>query len=63
VLRNTIQSSEGKDRVILLMHDSGGKTYTVAALPDIIAYYQAQGCRFDRITSDVTQIIFHYTDY
>jgi len=64
VLTNTIQSSAGKDRVILLMHDSLGKSYTVAALPGIIEYFKEQGYKFDRLTNDVTPIAFNYrTDF
>jgi peptidoglycan/xylan/chitin deacetylase (PgdA/CDA1 family) len=63
VLSNTMQSSEGKERIILLMHDSIGKSYTVAALPKIIEYYRAQGFTFERITNDVTPIAFHYINY
>ena len=63
VLSNTVQSSEGKDRIILLMHDSIGKSYTVAALPGIIEYYRAKGYKFDRVTNDVTPIAFHYINY
>lgn len=64
VLTNSIQSSAGKDRVILLMHDSLGKSYTVAALPGIIEYFKEQGYKFDRLTNDVTPIAFNYrTDF
>lgn len=63
VLSNAIQSSAGKDRVILLMHDSIGKSYTVAALLGIIEYFRAQGYEFDRITNDVTPIAFNYINY
>ena len=63
VYSNTVQSSKNKDRIILLMHDSIGKTCTVAALPQIIEYYKSQGYKFERITNDVTPIIFAYADY
>lgn len=63
VLSNIAQSSAGKNRIILLMHDSIGKSYTVAALPAIIEYYRAQGFKFDRITNDVTPIAFNYINY
>lgn len=60
---NTVQSSENKDRVILLMHDSISKSYTVAALPKIIEYYQSKGFRFECITNDVSPIAFNYISY
>lgn len=60
VYRNTIQTSEGKSRIILLMHDSSGKSCTVAALSEIIEYYRAMGFEFKRITNDVSPITFNY---
>lgn len=63
VYNNTVQSSEGKDRIILLMHDSISKSYTVAALPSIIEYYKAKGYRFDCITNEVSPIAFNYINY
>ncbi|MGB4658297.1 MAG: polysaccharide deacetylase family protein [Mobilitalea sp.] len=63
VYNNTVQSSEGKDRIILLMHDSISKSYTVAALPNIIEYYKAKGFKFDCIKNDVSPIAFTYINY
>lgn len=63
VYSNTVRSSEKKDRIILLMHDSSRKAYTVQALPGIIEYYKAQGYRFDRITNDISPIAFNYINY
>jgi len=63
VYTNTVQSSEGKDRIILLMHDSISKSYTVAALPSIIEYYKAKGYQFDCITNEVSPIAFNYINY
>lgn len=63
VLSNSIASSENKDRIILLMHDSVGKTYTVSALSEIIESYRAKGFNFERITNDVTPIAFNYIQY
>lgn len=63
VYSNSIQSSENKSRVILLMHDSAGKSYTVAALPKIIAYYQTKGFQFAPIKNDVTPVVFNYINY
>jgi hypothetical protein len=39
------------------MHDSLGKSYTVAALPGIIEYFKEQGYKFDRLTNDVRPIV------
>lgn len=63
VYSNTVQSSEGKDRIILLMHDSINKSYTVTALPGIIEYYKARGFKFECITNDVSPIAFNYINY
>ena len=63
VYSNTVQSSDGKDRVILLMHDSINKSYTVSALPSIIEYYKARGFQFEAITNDVSPIAFNYINY
>lgn len=63
VYSNTVQSSEDKDRIILLMHDSYSKSCTVAALPGIIEYYKAKGFKFECITNDVSPIAFNYINY
>lgn len=63
VYNSTVQSSAGKDRIILLMHDSIGKSCTVSALPKIIEYYKAEGFQFERITNDVTPVAFNYINY
>jgi Predicted xylanase/chitin deacetylase len=63
VYYDTVQSSKGKDRIILLMHDSIGKYYTVGALPGIIEYYKSRGYKFERITNDVAPITFSYNNY
>ncbi|MDF3001097.1 MAG: polysaccharide deacetylase [Bacillota bacterium] len=63
VYNNTIRSSEKKDRVILLMHDSAAKYYTVAALPGIIEYYKGRGMQFEALTNDVSPIAFNYINY
>ncbi len=63
VLSNVIGSSAGKDRIILLMHDSASKSYTVEALPGIIQYYKEQGYQFKPITNDVSPVSFNYIDY
>lgn len=41
------------DSVIVLMHDSGDKKNTVAALPQIIAYYKSMGYSFGTLNKDV----------
>lgn len=62
VLSNTINSAGNKDRVILLMHDSEQKYYTVNALKDVIEHFKGKGYQFDKITKDVKPIAFNYND-
>lgn len=44
-----IETSQGKDTVILLMHDTYGKEETVKALPEIIDYFKENGYVFKTI--------------
>lgn len=41
-----IKTSEGKEMVVLLMHDTYGKEETVKALPSIIKYFKDNGYEF-----------------
>ena len=41
-----IKTSEGKEMVVLLMHDTYGKEETAKALPGIIKYLKEQGYEF-----------------
>ncbi len=41
-----IKSSEGKEMVVLLMHDTYGKEETAKALPEIIKYFKDNGYEF-----------------
>lgn len=41
-----VKSSQGKNLVVLLMHDTYGKEETVKALDKIIKYYKSQGYQF-----------------
>lgn len=45
-LQSMIESIEGDDSVILLMHDAGDKQVTVETLPEIIKYFRDQGYVF-----------------
>lgn len=42
----TIKTSQGKEMVVLLMHDTYGKEETVKALPEIIKYFKDNGYEF-----------------
>ena len=41
-----VKTSQGKNSVVLLLHDSAPHKTTAQALPDIIAYYRAEGYTF-----------------
>lgn len=44
------RTSNGKNQVVLLMHDTYGKEKTVNILPEIIKYYKEQGYEFKTIS-------------
>ena len=46
LIANAIESSNGKNTIVLLMHDSHGKTTTAEALPEIIDYFKENGYYF-----------------
>lgn len=46
LIQNVKQTSQGKNRIVILMHDAAGKETTVQALPQIIEYLKAQGYNF-----------------
>ena len=45
-----IKSSEGKEMVVLLMHDTYGKEETAKALPQIIKYFKDNGYKFKTLS-------------
>ena len=45
-----IKTSEGKDIVVLLMHDTYGKEETAKALPTIIKYFKDNGYEFKTLS-------------
>ncbi len=46
LVKETVRTSEGKNPVILLLHDSAHRKATAEALPEIIRYFKRQGCVF-----------------
>lgn len=48
---NVTENTKGREKLIILMHDSAGKTYTAKALPKIIEGLQKQGYEFDVLTN------------
>ena len=53
---NTCRKVPHSNTVIVLMHDAGDKRTTVEALPEVIAYYKAAGCKFAAIDKNTPQI-------
>ncbi|GIM29620.1 polysaccharide deacetylase [Clostridium polyendosporum] len=46
LVKNLIKTANGKDKLIVLMHDTYGKESTAQALPEIIKYLKEQGYDF-----------------
>ncbi|SCY38692.1 polysaccharide deacetylase family protein [Alkaliphilus peptidifermentans] len=49
LVNRLINSSRGKEVLVILMHDAGGKITTVEALPEIMEYLKAEGYVFLRL--------------
>lgn len=49
---------EGKNRIMMLMHDAGNNTATLEALPTLLSYYQELGYEFKVIEQDCE--VFHH---
>ncbi|GAA3401755.1 hypothetical protein GCM10020370_11200 [Paenibacillus hodogayensis] len=58
IVESVRQGAQGKQTIIVLMHDSAGKTTTVEALPDIIRLLQEQGYRFQVLSKDSMAVRF-----
>ena len=50
LVQNAINTSQGKDIVVLLMHDTYGKEETAKALPRIIQYFKDNGYEFKTLS-------------
>lgn len=55
-LINNCRKLPSKQTVVVLMHDAGAKKTTVAALPAIIEYYKAAGCKFGTLSSSTPTV-------
>lgn len=58
LIHNVEQQIQGKNRVVLLMHDLAGKTTTIQALPVIIEMLKKQGFTFGVLGPQVRPIVF-----
>jgi peptidoglycan/xylan/chitin deacetylase (PgdA/CDA1 family) len=59
IVRSVLKGSQGKPKVIILMHDSQVKKTTVEALPAIIEGLKKQGFSFDILTN--RSFTYHFT--
>ena len=46
---NIMKEAKGKNKIIILMHDSKGKKSTVEVLPSVIKAFKEQGYKFDTL--------------
>lgn len=51
IFNRVVRQTESKDANIILLHDAGGlsREATIQALPRIIAYFRAKGCKFTTV--------------
>ena len=49
LLQNAIDTMQGKNSVVILMHDSSDKILTYEMLPELISYLREQGYKFENI--------------
>jgi len=58
IYSNVINGCKGKNRAVVIMHDSIGKKTTVQALERIIAKLKEDGWNFAALTNEVRPVIF-----
>ena len=46
IFENVRRGAEGRDVCVVLLHDTAATAATVRALPDILAWFEAEGYRF-----------------
>lgn len=52
LVQRLVQTIQGKNKVVILMHDAGAKKTTAQALPEIINYLKNQGYEFKTIDQE-----------
>lgn len=57
-----IKQSQLSERAIVLLHDSNTHEATIAAMPEIIAYYREQNYQFAKITTDILPMVSTITE-
>lgn len=63
IIAKITAESEGKNHIVMLAHDSGTKSETLAALPEIIEYYQKNGYEFRTIGGNVDMEFAQFINY
>lgn len=58
ILNRVKDQSAGRDRLVVLMHDSASKNATLEALPNVIEYLKSEGYTFGALSSDVEPVQF-----
>ena len=58
VYNNVINGCNGKNRAVVIMHDSTGKKSTVQALDRIITKLKEDGWQFAALTNEIKPVIF-----
>lgn len=63
IIAKITAESEGKNHIVMLAHDSETKSETLAALPEIIQYYQNNGYEFRTIGDNVDMEFAQFIDF
>ncbi len=58
ILNRVKDQSAGRDKLVVLMHDSASKHATLEALPGVIEYLKSEGYSFGALSSDVEPVQF-----
>lgn len=63
IITKITAESQGKNHIVMLAHDSETKSETLAALPEIIEYYQNNGYEFRTISNNVDMEFAQFIDF
>lgn len=63
IIQKITAESEGKQHIVMLAHDSGTKSETLAALPQLIEYYKNNGYNFRTIEGNIDMSFAQFIDY
>ena len=58
IYNNVVKGCSGKNRAVVIMHDSTGKKSTVQALDSIITKLKEDGWKFAALTNEIKPVIF-----